>query len=181
MQLTKPKAVVTTAISLPSLLPSLPEVTICNTSAPSDYLFYFQGTKLILVGPGSPNSSAIPLSSLLASNPADDGLTSSTPASHLDTVALMPFSSGTTGLPKAVGNQNEKNIILTPGVSLPPERCVSPHPNSPPTVWQCGLGHECPLPPAHVPHVRHDHDLDHPVEGELGDHPPQVQIPILVP
>jgi len=85
MQLTKPKAVVTTAISLPSILPSLNE-----------------GTKLILVGPGPPNNSAIPFSSLLASNPADDGLTSSTSNSHLDTVALMPFSSGTTGLPKAV-------------------------------------------------------------------------------
>ena len=65
---------------------------------------------MILVGPGPPNNSAIPFSSLLASDPADDGLTSSTSNSYLDTVALMPFSSGTTGLPKAVGNvhQNEK-------------------------------------------------------------------------
>ena len=48
---------------------------------------------------------------MLASSPADDGLTKgSTPANLLDTVALMPFSSGTTGLPKAVNNryQNEK-------------------------------------------------------------------------
>jgi len=86
MQLTKPKAVVTTAISLPSILPSLPE-----------------GTKLILVGPGPPDSTAIPFSSMLTSPPADALSTpGSTPESLLDTVALMPFSSGTTGLPKAV-------------------------------------------------------------------------------
>ena len=131
MQLTKPKAVVTTAISLPSILPSLPEVTACKTTL-SDYLRYFQGTKLILVGPGPPNSSAIPLSSLLTSNPADNGLT--TAASHLDSVALMPFSSGTTGLPKAVGSYHQYD--KTPKYSLTQKtRCASPtgtlYPSSP--------------------------------------------------
>ena len=55
------------------------------------------------------------------------------------------------------------------------ERGVPPHPNPSSPVRQRRLWHERSVPLAHVPHVRHDHDPHHLVEGELGDHPPKVK------
>ena len=90
--LTKPAVVVTSAISLPSILPHLPQVP-----QPPGTISPHQGTEVVLLGPAPPGTSTTPFASLLTSSPMEDGH-----PSPPESTALMPFSSGTTGMPKAV-------------------------------------------------------------------------------
>lgn len=83
MSLTKPRYIVTTGLSLPTIQSQMKQTDV---------------EEVIVVGPAPEHSNTTPFTSLLQEPSTTTGVV----PTDLDTTALMPFSSGTTGLPKAV-------------------------------------------------------------------------------
>eukprot|EP00092_Neocalanus_flemingeri_P009971 GFUD01010749.1.p1 GENE.GFUD01010749.1~~GFUD01010749.1.p1 ORF type:complete len:538 (+),score=152.80 GFUD01010749.1:161-1774(+) len=83
MSLTKPKFVVTTGLSLPTIQSQMKNTGI---------------EEVIVVGPAPEHSNTTPFTSMLQESCSTAGII----PPDLNTTALMPFSSGTTGMPKAV-------------------------------------------------------------------------------
>jgi len=83
LSLTKPRYVVTTGISLPTIQSQMKQTGV---------------EEVIVVGPAPEHSNTTPLTDLLKEPSSTEGVE----PTDLNNTVLMPFSSGTTGMPKAV-------------------------------------------------------------------------------
>jgi len=83
MSLTKPKFVVTTGLSLPTIQSQMKNAAV---------------EEVIVVGPAPEHSNTTPFASMLQEPSNTEGVMSA----DLDDTVFMPFSSGTTGMPKAL-------------------------------------------------------------------------------
>eukprot|EP00091_Calanus_sinicus_P013165 TRINITY_DN29291_c0_g1_i1.p1 TRINITY_DN29291_c0_g1~~TRINITY_DN29291_c0_g1_i1.p1 ORF type:complete len:316 (+),score=66.28 TRINITY_DN29291_c0_g1_i1:133-948(+) len=118
MSLTKPKFIVTTGLSLPTIQSQMKDIE-----------------EVIVVGPAPEHSNTTAFTSLLQEPSSTCGVE----PTDLDTTALMPFSSGTTGLPKAVC-LSHRNVVSN--------LCQTQHPQF--GAADQGMNMMCLLPMFHM-------------------------------